>query len=127
MRDSFPLSRGSSTARLRHPANTAQAARTRYNDQEMLLAVDIGNTHTVFGLFEGERLRGEWRAETRRERTEDEHAALLRSLFEVEGVGWRDVTAGIISSVVPPATGPVERFFRRYLKVPALRVGPGVT
>jgi type III pantothenate kinase len=93
----------------------------------MLLAVDIGNTHTVFGLFEGERLRAHWRAETRRERTEDEHAALLRPLFEVEGVGWRDVTAGIISSVVPPATGPVERFFRRYLKVPALRVGPGVT
>jgi type III pantothenate kinase len=92
----------------------------------MLLAVDIGNTHTVFGLFEGERLRGEWRAETRRERTEDEHAALLRSLFEVEGVGWRDVTAGIISSVVPPATGPVERFFRRYLKLSPLVVGPGV-
>jgi type III pantothenate kinase len=91
----------------------------------MLLAVDIGNTHTVFGLFEGERLRTSWRAETRDERTEDEHAALLRGLCELEGVGLRDVTAAIISSVVPPATGPVERFFARYLKLTPLVVGPG--
>src|SRR5438046_657160 len=92
----------------------------------MLLAVDIGNTHTVFGLFEGAKLRADWRAETRGERTEDEHAALLRGLLELEGVGWRDVTAGIISSVVPPATGPVERFFRRHLKVAPLQVGPSL-
>jgi len=92
----------------------------------MLLAVDIGNTHTVFGLFEGERLRTDWRAETRVERTEDEHAALLRGLCELEGVGLRDVTAAIISSVVPPATGPVERFFARYLRLTPLVVGPGI-
>jgi type III pantothenate kinase len=92
----------------------------------MLLAVDIGNTHTVFGLFEGERLRIDWRAETRVERTEDEHAALLRGLCELEGVGLRDVTAAIISSVVPPATGPVERFCARYLHLTPLVVGPGV-
>jgi type III pantothenate kinase len=92
----------------------------------MLLAVDIGNTNTVFGLFEGERLRTDWRAETRVDRTEDEHAALLRGLCELEGVGFRDVTAAIISSVVPPATGPVERFFHRYLRLTPLVVGPGV-
>jgi type III pantothenate kinase len=92
----------------------------------MLLAVDIGNTHTVFGLFQGEKLRRDWRVETRVERTEDEHAALLRGLFDLEGVGLRDVTAAIISSVVPPATGPVERFFLRYLDVVPLVVGPGI-
>jgi type III pantothenate kinase len=92
----------------------------------LLLAVDIGNTHTVFGLFEGELLRTDWRSETRVERTEDEHAALLSSLCELEGVGLRDVTAAIISSVVPPATGPVERFFHHYLKVIPLVVGPGI-
>ena len=92
----------------------------------MLLAVDIGNTHTVFGLFQGERLRTDWRIETRVERTEDEHASLLRGLCELEGVGLRDVTGAIISSVVPPATGPVERFFARYLKITPVVVGPGV-
>jgi type III pantothenate kinase len=92
----------------------------------MLLAVDIGNTNTVFGLFEGESLRFDWRCETRVERTGDEHAVFLRGLFDLAGLRFSDVTAGIISSVVPPATGPVERFFQRHLKILALVVGPGL-
>lgn len=92
----------------------------------MLLAVDIGNTHTVFGLFEGPALRFEWRAETRVERTGDEYAALLRGLLEHEGRGLRDVTAAIISSVVPPATAPMERFFQRYVGIAPVVVGPGL-
>jgi type III pantothenate kinase len=92
----------------------------------MLLAVDIGNTKTGFALFDGETVRSQWRAETRAERTADEWAALLRGLFDLEGVGMRDVTAAIISSVVPPATMPVERFFQRYLQVAPVVVGPGI-
>ena len=92
----------------------------------MLLAVDIGNTNTVFGLFQGPELRLDWRAETRVERTGDENAALLRGLFELSGVRLEEITAGIISSVVPPATAPMERFFSRYLKVTPLVVGPGI-
>jgi type III pantothenate kinase len=92
----------------------------------MLLAVDIGNTHTVFGLFDGEKLRTDWRAETRVERSADEYAALLRALCELEGVSLPEVTSAIISSVVPPATGPVERFCLRYLKLTPVVVGPGV-
>ncbi len=92
----------------------------------MLLAVDIGNTNTVFGLFEGETLRVDWRCETRVERTGDEHAVFLRGMLDLAGLRFSDVTAGIISSVVPPATGPVERFFQRYAQVEALVVGPGV-
>jgi type III pantothenate kinase len=92
----------------------------------MLLAVDIGNTNTVFGLFVGAELRLDWRAETRVERTGDEYAALMRGLFELSGMQLGDVTAGIISSVVPPATAPMERFFSRYLKLAPLIVGPGV-
>jgi type III pantothenate kinase len=92
----------------------------------MLLAVDIGNTHTVFGLFDGDNLKVDWRAETRVERTADEYAVLLRGLFDLHGVGLGDVTAAIISSVVPPATAPVERLFTGHLKVSPLVVGPGV-
>lgn len=64
--------------------------------------------------------------ETRVERTADEYAAMLRVLFELQGVGLRDVTAAIISSVVPPATAPVERFIVRYLAMTPLVVGPGI-
>src|SRR5687768_11924192 len=92
----------------------------------MLLAVDIGNTNTVFGLFAGPELRLDWRAETRVERTGDEYAALLRGLFELSGIHLPEITGGIISSVVPPATAPIERFFSRYLKVTPLVVGPGI-
>jgi type III pantothenate kinase len=92
----------------------------------MLLAVDIGNTHTVFGLFDGETLRTDWRAETRVERSADEYAALLRALCDLDGVVMREIKAVIISSVVPPATGPVERFCERYLEIVPVVVGPGV-
>jgi type III pantothenate kinase len=92
----------------------------------MLLVVDIGNTHTAFGLFDGENLRFDWRVETRSERTADEHAATLRGIFELEGLDMRRVDAAIISSVVPPATLPMERLFARYFKLTPLVVGPGM-
>lgn len=92
----------------------------------MLLAVDIGNTNIVFGLFEGETLKTDWRIETRVERTGDEYAALVRGLFDLANLKLSDITAGIISSVVPPATAPIERFISRYLSLTPLIVGPGV-
>jgi type III pantothenate kinase len=92
----------------------------------MLLAVDIGNTNTVFGLFVGEELRFDWRAETRVERTVDEYATFFNGLFQLAGLRFPDVTAAIISSVVPPATAPIERFFSRYLSLTPLLVGPGI-
>ncbi len=92
----------------------------------MLLAVDIGNTNTVFGLHEGENLRIHWRCETRPERTGDELGAMLRGLFELAGLRFSEVTAGIISSVVPAATAPTERFFRRFFDLTPLLVGPGI-
>jgi type III pantothenate kinase len=92
----------------------------------MLLAVDIGNTHTVLGLFDGEVLRCDWRMETRVERTADEYAASLSGLFGLQGLTMRQVTGAIISSVVPPATAPMERLFARYFGVTALVIGPGM-
>ncbi len=92
----------------------------------MLLAVDIGNTHTVFGLLEGAELRRHFRVETRVGRTADELGAMLGGLLQLEGMALGDITAGIISSVVPPATDAVERLFARHLAQPALVVGPGI-
>ena len=96
-----------------------------YNDP-MLLAVDIGNTHTVIGLFEDAKLRCHFRVETRVGRTADELGVMLNGLLQLEGMALENIAAGIISSVVPPATDAVERLFTRHVRNPALVVGPGI-
>ena len=58
----------------------------------MLLAVDVGNTQTVLGLFEGERLAEHWRVATESERTGDELAALLADLLALRSLGFGDVS-----------------------------------
>jgi type III pantothenate kinase len=94
----------------------------------MLLAVDVGNTNTVLGLYDLEdgTLRAHWRLETDKARTGDEYAIYIRQLMELDGLSWGTVTAGILSSVVPPVQLPLEAFFRRWLKLAPLVVGPGI-
>jgi type III pantothenate kinase len=91
----------------------------------MLLAIDIGNTNTVLGLFEGKTLRADWRLETRAARTGDEYAALVATLFGLRGLALASVDAVAISSVVPPALFPIEELCRRHLGIDPLIVGPG--
>ena len=93
----------------------------------MLLAVDIGNTNVTFGLFAdgpGAALVADGRCETRAERTVDEYAVFLHGLFELWGRTLGDISAGIISSVVPAATAPVTQLFQRRLSVTPILVGP---
>jgi len=90
----------------------------------MLLAIDVGNTHAVFGLYEGDALRHHWRLETDRGRTVDEYGVLLRNLFS--GVGSPVIDGITVSSVVPPATQVIDGWCRMYLGVAPLIVGPGV-
>jgi type III pantothenate kinase len=91
----------------------------------MLLAIDIGNTNTVLGLFEGKTLRADWRLETRAARTGDEYAALVATLFGLRGLALASVDAVAISSVVPPALFPIEQLCSRHLGIDPLVVGPG--
>ncbi len=92
----------------------------------MLLALDIGNTNTVLGLFDDSRLIHEWRIRTEVNMTTDEYAITLRSLFSVEGVPLESVGDVIISCVVPPVLNSVERFCERYFNATPLVVGPGI-
>ena len=75
----------------------------------MLLAIDIGNTNTVLGLFHenGERV-ADWRLTTHRAQTVDEYGVLLRNLFALRGLDASSVDAIIISSVVPPMDSTVR-------------------
>ena len=91
-----------------------------------LLAVDVGNTNTVLGVFRDDELAAHWRIQTVAQRTSDEYAVLLKTLMDLDGFPWRSITAGIISSVVPPTLFGLQQFFKRHTGAPALVVGPGI-
>jgi type III pantothenate kinase len=68
----------------------------------MLMAVDVGNTHTVIGLFEGETLICHWRVRTELTNTADELAATIHGLFALKHIKFTDINNMILASVVPP-------------------------
>ena len=92
----------------------------------MLLAIDTGNTQTVLGLFDGERLAADWRIATRKGETADELGALLRALFAAEGLTPASVDGVIVSSVVPDWNGILAATARRAFGQDALFVAPGI-
>lgn len=89
----------------------------------MLLAIDVGNTNTVFAVFSGEAIVAEWRMSTDDRRTADEYAAILFPLMAHVGINISDVTAAIASFVVPAAVFPVRRFCTEYFNVQPIIVG----
>ncbi|KIL53727.1 pantothenate kinase [Jeotgalibacillus alimentarius] len=92
----------------------------------MLFVLDVGNTNTVLGVYEGEELRYHWRVETNRHKTEDEYGMLVKNLFEHVGLTFSDFDGIIISSVVPPVMFPLERMSQKYFHLKPLVVGPGM-
>src|SRR5579859_5062803 len=91
----------------------------------MLLVVDVGNTQTHFGAFDGDQLLEHWRFATVRQSTADELGAALRNLLELRGYGFADLNASIISSTVPQLEPEWTAMARRYLGHEMLGVGPG--
>lgn len=71
-------------------------------EKTMLLAIDIGNTNVVVGIFDREKLAANWRVGTNSQITSDEYAMIFRDLFGFAGFEFRQVAGVIISSVVPP-------------------------
>jgi type III pantothenate kinase len=92
----------------------------------MLLAVDVGNTQTHLGAFEGERLVEHWRFQTRAGATGDELAERIAGLLALSGIGLGDIHAVCVSSVVPPLGAQFEQLTERYLDAGFLAIGPGV-
>jgi type III pantothenate kinase len=90
----------------------------------MLLAIDIGNTNIVLGVFQRGELHRSWRLQTLRERTSDELGILVLQLFEQSALDHSQVTGIIISSVVPPLTRPMEEMARQYFGREPLTVDP---
>jgi type III pantothenate kinase len=74
----------------------------------MLIAVDIGNSNIVWGLYDRQTLKGHWRLATDVSKTSDEYGLLFRGLLETEGLQTSHITGAIISSVVPSLTHTFE-------------------
>jgi type III pantothenate kinase len=87
----------------------------------MLLAVDVGNTQTVFGLYEGSELGERWRIATEAQRTGDELGALLADFLDVSAIDGI-----VLSSTVPRLIREYEHLAERWAKAPLLVMGPGV-
>jgi type III pantothenate kinase len=96
----------------------------------MLLAIDVGNTNTVLGLYKLEgakpELAAHWRVTTHRSQTADEYGVLFVNLFEMNGMKPSQVAHIIISSVVPPVEGTLREVCENYFHVNPLFVEPGI-
>lgn len=90
----------------------------------MLLAIDVGNTNIVLGVFERTELIRSWRLQTLRERTSDELGLLVKGLFDNFKIDRSRVTGSIVGSVVPPLTGTVFAMVAQYFNHAPLVVDP---
>ena len=92
----------------------------------MLLAIDVGNTNTVLGVYQGKKLLDSWRLETHARRTYDEYGILVRQFFSYSGIDPAGIKHVAVSSVVPPLQFNLEKMSERYFRTRPMFVGPGV-
>ena len=95
----------------------------------MLLVIDVGNTNTVLGLYDGDKLVHDWRIRTEIDHTIDEYGVLILNLYQTSRMKITEikaVSAIIISCVVPPMLNILEPLCVKYFDVKPMIVGPGI-
>ncbi len=92
----------------------------------MLLVIDVGNTNTVLGLYDGDKLIHNWRIRTVTDHTADEYGILILNLYKTTHVSSKFVNDIIISCVVPPMLNIFEPLCEKYFNIKPLIVGPGI-
>src|SRR5689334_411161 len=92
----------------------------------MLLVLDVGNTNTVLGLYDGVELRAHWRVATSKTQMVDEYGVLFRNLFAMDSIDAKQVRGIVISSVVPPLDSTLRQVCEKYFEVKPLFLEPGV-
>lgn len=83
----------------------------------MLLAIDIGNTNIVLGVFDQDKLAENWRVGTNAQITPDEYAMTFKDLFNFSGIEFKQITGVIISTVVPPLLPVMVEMSRKYFRI----------
>jgi type III pantothenate kinase len=92
----------------------------------MILVIDVGNTHTVIGVYKEENLLFNWRISTNIEKTEDEYGILIKGLLDNSKLSFADIKGIVISCVVPPIIWILKKMSVDYFKVSPIIVGPGI-
>lgn len=92
----------------------------------LILVIDVGNTNTVLGIYEGEELLKDWRISTDKNKTSDEYGMLIDRLFSYNGYKLTEVESVIIASVVPPLMYSLQAMSIKYCNKEALVIGPGI-
>jgi type III pantothenate kinase len=92
----------------------------------LLLVIDVGNSNIVLGVYDNETLVNDWRISTDKSKTADEYGILVHDLFRLASLELRRVDGIIISSVVPPLTGVLEKLSQQYFGFKPYVVGPGI-
>src|SRR5512145_1039170 len=92
----------------------------------MLLAIDIGNTNIVFGLYQGKKLITHWRLATQAERTSDEYGVIISQLIDYSGHRAKQISAIAVSCVVPPMLTTTQELADKFFHIEPLIVGPGI-
>src|SRR5882724_3016282 len=90
----------------------------------MLLVIDVGNTNTTLGVFDGKQMVANWRLTTRRDRTIDEYGIMCRNLFVLSGLESNSINDIAISSVVPPMNFTLRKMAINYFKIDPFFVDP---
>jgi len=92
----------------------------------MILVFDVGNTNTVIGVYEKDKLITNWRIRTDTQRTCDEYGIILRALFDYDNLDMKKIKAVVVSSVVPTVMMEMDWMTRKYFSCKPLIVGPGI-
>ncbi len=92
----------------------------------MILVIDVGNTHTVIGVYDEKKLLSYWRISTDLNKTEDEYGILVKNLISNSNLSLSDIKSVVISCVIPPVSWILKKMSIDYFKVTALVVDPGI-
>lgn len=92
----------------------------------MILTIDVGNTNTCFGCFEGDELKFESRISTQTSRMSDQYAIIFNDILKLYGIDGGDIDGAILSSVVPPVTSQIKTAVEKVCKCRVLVVSPGI-
>ena len=92
----------------------------------MLLAIDIGNTNIVLGLYQGKKLVTHWRLRTEAERTADEYGVIISQLISSKGFRCNQIHSIVASCVVPPMVSVTQELATKFFELEPLMVGPGI-
>jgi type III pantothenate kinase len=92
----------------------------------MILAVDIGNSNIVLGVFDGDDIIGNWRMVTRKDKTSDEYGIFILNSLKYSNIEKNKIKSAIVSSVVPNVMHSFENALKKYFDIEPIIVGPGI-